>query len=98
MSYEAIKDPAEKLDYTIDYSILFAESDPDDQIVSSTWAITSLGTGLVIDSSTILDFNKAVVWVSAGGVLGTIHKLTNHVICVSTREYERTIRITIRNK
>jgi hypothetical protein len=98
MTYEAIKDPDEKLDYTIDYSFLFAESEPADQIASSTWFIATTGSTLVIDSSTVIDGNKAVVWISGGSPLNSYHNLVNHVICVSTREFERTIKVTIRNK
>jgi hypothetical protein len=98
MTYEAIKDPAEKLDYTIDYSFLLAESDPDDQISTSVWTLTTPGSNLVIDASSIIDASKAVVWISGGSPLNSSHRLTNHIVCISTREYERTIKVTIRNK
>lgn len=95
----AVKDPDEVLDYTIDWSSILDASDPADTIVASTWIVEQYpnGAALSIDSeSEATPFTT--VWLSAGGILNTIHKVTNHVTTAGGRQYERTIKIWIQNK
>jgi len=94
-NFTDIKDPTDVWDYAIDYSALLDLSSPADQISTSAWSV--LPTGLTIDSDSITAPDTAVVWVSAGGNLETVHKLTNHIVTVGGREIDRTIEITIRN-
>jgi len=93
--FEDVKDPTDVWDYAIDYSALLDLSSPADQINTSAWSVTP--SGLTIDSDSIVLPDTAVVWVSGGGNLETIHKLTNHIVTIGGREIDRTIEITIRH-
>ena len=93
--FEDVKDPTDVWDYAIDYSAILDLSSPADQINTSAWSVTP--AGLTIDSDNIVAPDTAVVWVSGGGNLETIHHLTNHVVTVGGREIDRTILVTIRN-
>lgn len=96
-SFKATKGEYEILDFTINYSELFATSDPTDQIQSSDWRVEG-ASGLVIDAMAIKLPEKAIVWVSGGGKLGEFHFLVNTVTTVGSRIYERTIEVEMRNK
>lgn len=95
MTFNVTKDPEEVLDYTIDYTVVLQAATPVDSIVSSSWTIS--GTGMVIDSDTFTTL-VATVWLSGGTKLGYKHKVTNHVVCTSGREYDRTINVKVYNK
>jgi hypothetical protein len=95
----AIKDPDEVLDYTINWNAVLSASTPEDFVVLSTWSVRQYqaGADLNIDSdSEINGYNT--VWLSGGGKLNTIHKVTNHVTTAGGRQYERSIKIWIQNK
>ena len=96
----ATKDPGEVLDYTIDYSAVLIESDPPDSIIASTWTLelSLKETTLVITDDSLFTGIDATVWVSGGSVTGLKHKLINHIVCASGRQYERTIILRIRSK
>lgn len=90
-----IKDPADVLDYKVDW----AGSSPGpwltegDTIVTSTWTVP---TGITKDSDSH-DDGTATVWVS-GGTAGTDYRLTNRIVTAGGRTAERTIRIQVRDK
>jgi len=97
MTFAVTKDPQSVLDYQIDYTTVMAASTPDDAIASSAWAMVGIESDLVIDSNSFTD-DIATVWLSGGGKLGSIYRLTNHIVCASGREYDRTIKVTIQSK
>ena len=93
----AAKDPEEKLDYNIDYTLIMQTTDPDDAIIISVWNIVNDDGSLIIDSSSH-DGLIASVWLSGGGKLGSFWKVTNHITTQDGREYERTITVWIKSK
>jgi hypothetical protein len=66
------KDPAETLDYDLDWTLRLAG----DTIVSSTWVLPA-GASLIINSSSFAS-PLTKVWLSAG-VLGQIYTLVNTI-------------------
>ena len=53
---------------------------------------------LLLPNRSILDGNTAVVWVEAGGKVGTKHQLVNSVESVAGRKWKRTIEVTMEDK
>lgn len=94
-TFSATKDPTEVLDYGIDYTALFNEVTPADSISLSAWAVSPTGE-LLIDSSGT-NGNIAEVWLS-GGVLNRKYDVTNTVTTTNGRVFERTIKVTMKNK
>jgi predicted alpha/beta-hydrolase family hydrolase len=93
LTWEAVKDPDEVKDYSIDWSaMLSADSDT---IETSSWVVAS-GAGLSIDSSSNTD-TAATVWLS-GGTAAVTYELRNRVITTGGRTYDQTIRLKVKNK
>ena len=86
------KDPDETLDYMVDWSRELADKS-NDTIGESSWSAET-GIDIEDDSNTTL---TATVWLS-GGTLGANYKVTNRIVTVGGRTYERTIEIAVRNK
>jgi hypothetical protein len=84
----AEKAPGDVADYVIDYTKDLQQIAPNDTIQSSTW--TSTGN-IVIDDATGFDTLRAWVWVSGGGRIGEISRLTNTVVTVGGRTFVRVI-------
>ena len=80
------KDPAEVLDYTIDWSTLLES----DTISTSEWA---LDEGLTKDSDSKTD-TTTTVWVS-GGTLGNQYTCTNTIVTAGERTRVRSISINV---
>lgn len=97
MTYKVNKDPAEVLDYTIDYSPVLNAATPVDTIATSNWRIDGNAWDMVIanESNTTL---IATVWLSGGTRLGARHKVVNTITTAGGRTYERTITVTARDK
>lgn len=95
MTFNVTKDPEEVLDYSIDYTTVLQAATPVDSIVTSSFTVS--GTGLVIESDSHNGL-IATVWLSGGTKLGYVHKVVNHIVCTSGREYDRTLNVRIWNK
>ena len=80
------KDPAEVLDYTIDWSTLLES----DTISTSEWA---LDEGLTKDSDSKTD-TTTTIWVS-GGTIGTQYTCTNTIVTAGERTRVRSIAINV---
>jgi hypothetical protein len=95
----AVKDPAEILDYGIDYTEIMEQTEPPDFIITSTWAVKTYSNGgdLTVGVDNFDGF-LCTVGISDGGKLNTYHRLTNTVGCASGRKYVRTILIWIQAK
>jgi len=93
---KAEKALTEDIDYFIDYTKTFALVDPVDSIAEdgSSWALTGDGT------QGLDDFNEAITrcWVSGGGRIGNVLRLTNTVLTVGGRTHVRLIVIKIVNR
>lgn len=94
-SFKVRKDPAEDLDYKIDYSRVFT-IDGGDTISTSNWAVTSPATDITTHNASNTT-DTATIWAS-GGTLGRRYWLTNTVVTTGGRTYERTVEIKIENK
>lgn len=76
-------DPAEKLDYTIDWSTALGE----DTISSSTWAVTPSGPTL---SGSDHGDTTATVFIQSG-TDGLIYRLVNTIVTADGRTLQRAI-------
>lgn len=85
------KDPDEKLDYDLDWTVALVNGDT---IASSVWTVER-GT-VVIDSDQFSN-TATKVWLT-GGVVGERCVLTNHVVTASAREMDRSVPLTIKAK
>ncbi len=88
-----VKDPNEKLDYTIDYSEQLTLDA--DTISSSAWTVES---GVTVESNST-GAQSATLWLS-GGVDGTSYTCTNRVTTINnpSRIYEKKIVVTVREQ
>lgn len=86
------KDPAELLDYRIDWSGVVG----DDEITASAWAVAQGDVSISTPPNTF-DENSATVWVS-GGSAGTVSVLTNTVTTDGGRTYEQSIKLRVVQK
>lgn len=84
--YRNVHDPNSKLDYGFDWQDIFV----DDTIQSTTWTVP---TGLTKVSTQITDGTQSIVWIS-GGTAGQVYDCVCHVVMASTREDDRTLRIS----
>jgi len=85
------KDPAEKLDYTIDYSEEL--TDVADSISSSAWTVESGITNEAIVNTS----NTATIWLS-GGTDGTTYDITNQITTNTARIYRQKMTIGVKAK
>jgi len=86
-----LKDPAEVLDYDMDWTTLGWLGA--DTIADSSWTVQG---GLTKDSNSHTD-TVATVWLS-GGSAGTDYVATCHIETAGGREGERSILIRVRNR
>ena len=91
----AEKAGAEVIDYVIDYTDDLAESDPVDDISTSSWVVVG---NLVITDGTVYTTKKSTVWVSGGGRVGEVSRLTNTVTTVGGRTFIRTLLVKMVTK
>ena len=82
-----VKVPAEKLDYSIDFSALLSENET---IQSSTWTIPS---GLTVWSASI-STPYATQWLS-GGTAGTKYTVTDTIVTNQGRTFARSFQIAV---
>jgi hypothetical protein len=91
-----IKDPQERLDYGVDWTAELAG----DGIVDSSWTVAAPAAGAgtpVVAEAPSIDGKITRIWLS-GGVAGVVYDVTNHIATVQTREFERTLKIAVRQK
>lgn len=84
------KDPAEKLDYQLDWDAEYMRGA--DTISASTW--TSTPTGLTHVATSVTASIKANIRIS-GGLVGTTYTVTNHVVLASGQEAERSFYLKV---
>ena len=87
------KDPAETLDYDIDWSQRLLTGDT---IVSSSWAAMASGSSLTINSNSFTT-TLTKIWLS-GGVLGQKYRLTNTVVTANGDTMVESVSILIKAK
>jgi hypothetical protein len=92
MAQRFTKDPQAVLDYTINWSDWL----DGDTISTSTWTAES---GITVEASPAPSFTTTTttIWLS-GGTLGTVYRITNHVVTAATREDDRTFTVKIETK
>ena len=87
------QDPADNLDYAIDWGGEWL--DTGETVATSTWVATP--PGLTTSLTSIVNNNTTtVVWLS-GGTANSIYTVTNRITTTDGRTAERSIIVTIRN-
>ena len=89
-----LKDPEAALDYAVDWGADYLASET---LAESDWRVTPVEAGGVdvVDSR----FDEATATVTAaGGVLGHLYQLTNHVLLSSGRTDSRSIVLRIEKR
>jgi hypothetical protein len=98
-NFEAEKSAAEILDFVIDYQAELADTNPVDQIASSTWALEdNTPDALTMLQDDVIGTRYTRVRVSAGGRLNQTHRLVNRATCISGMVLQRTIKVTMVKK
>lgn len=85
------KDPADVIDYSLDWTDELALVSPADTISTSTWTVT---TGLTLSSPLVT--GAVTIIVVAGGVAGTEYRLTNTIVTTGGRTVQRTYPLLVR--
>lgn len=81
------QDPAEKLDYQLDWTGFLGA----DTISSSAWASTPSGLTHVAAPNTTTTATLRI----SGGLVGTTYTVTNHVVLASGQEAERSFYLKV---
>jgi len=85
-----VKDPAEKKDYSVDWSLHLVT----DTIGTSTWTVE---TGLTQTTPAASNTDTTTtIWLS-GGTADEDYTVTNHVVTAAGREFERSFVVMVRN-
>lgn len=87
-----VKDPAEVLDYAVDWSAWLTG---DDTIADIAWTVPDGLTEPAEHPATVVD-GKATVWLS-GGTAGQTYAITCRATTAQGRIGERTIRVLVRD-
>jgi len=85
------KDPDEKLDYTLDWTLRVTETDA---IVTSIW--TTPSSGLTVASTSMSSYTSTI-WLS-GGTIGITYYMTNRITTVFGRIMDQTCKLKIKAK
>jgi hypothetical protein len=93
MSDAFIKDPGERLDYTIDWQI-DGYLETGETISTSTWTVAS---GITQFGSATATGTSATIWLE-GGTHGQEYLATNQIVTSEGRRAERSIKIICRNR
>lgn len=88
-----VKDPDERLDYSITWAAELLQAGSD-TIATSTWTIS--GVGLTTDEDEVTG-NVVTVWL-VGGTLGAAYTINNHIVTAGGREYDQTMSLKIKAK
>lgn len=86
-----LKDPSDRLDYTVDFKNLIPA---DDVINLSTWAIEPQGAGHLVSDGSDVTGLRTRVWLK-GGMAGMVYSVTNTVASIAGREAERTFSVRV---
>lgn len=81
------KDPAELLDYTINWAAPLAG----DTIVSSVWALSAAD---LVEATSTQTSNTATIWLS-GGTLNQTYQVKNTITTAGGRIFDQTVSIKI---
>lgn len=91
-TWPAVKDPQDYKDYGIDWTKALAG----DPIVSSTWDI-AVGDGtLTIDTLSFTN-TLAILWIN-GGTADVDYDLHNHIVTEGNRQFDRTVRLRVKDQ
>ena len=85
------KDPADVLDYGLDWSDQLALVAPADTISSATWTVPA---GLTAGAQFVVG-GVATTWLS-GGAAGTDYTLTCRIVTAGGRTLERSVKLLVR--
>lgn len=85
------KDPAEVLDYGLDWSDQLALPNPDDTISSATWTVPA---GLTAGAQSVVG-GVATIWLS-GGTAGADYTLTCRIVTSGGRTLERSVKLLVK--
>lgn len=93
MSFPVIKDPAEDLDYTLDWTSWLEA----DTIATSTWSV--IPSGIELHDDTVLTGNKkTVVWIQGGSLQTGSYLVTNEIVTAGNRRGIRSLVMTIQHR
>ena len=85
------KDPADVLDYALDWSDQLSLTSPTDTIISATWIVPA---GLTAGAQSVLG-GVATIWLSAG-VAGTDYTITCRIVTAGARTLERSVMLFVK--
>jgi hypothetical protein len=85
------KDPADVLDYALDWSDQLSLTSPADAISSATWTVPA---GLTAGVESVLG-GVATIWLSAG-VAGTDYTITCRIVTAGARTLERSVMLFVK--
>ncbi len=85
------KDPADVLDYALDWSDQLSLTSPADTISSATWTVPA---GLTAGAQFVVG-GLATTWLSAG-VAGTDYTITCRIVTAGARTLERSVRLFVK--
>lgn len=88
-----LKDPGEKLDYTVNWADFLAVGETIPDAGSSTWTVPSGLTNHTTSRTT----TAATIWLS-GGTHGEEYVVTNQITTSSGRIAERSIKLIVRSR
>ena len=100
MSYDVVAgkrydhDPDAELDYTVDWSDWLPEGDA---LSASTWTVPA---GMTLLNATRTG-TLAVIWLafdSNAGEVGTVYRITNHIVTTGGRKDDRSFEVVIKEK
>lgn len=84
------QDPAEHLDYTLDWSSLIG----DDAIESSAWS-----AGAAVETHTpSVEGARSTVWLSITGDVGAVADVRNTITTAAGRTFRRSFRVVVRER
>lgn len=88
------KDPADVLDYGLDWSNQLSLAKPDDTISSVTWTVPA---GLTSGAQSVVG-SVAVIWLSGGtaGANGTDYTITCRIVTAGARTLERSVNLQVK--
>ena len=85
------KDPADVLDYGLDWSDQLALKSPADTISSATWVVPA---GLIAGAQSVVG-GVAATWLS-GGTAGTDYTITCRIVTTGGRTLERSVKLHVK--
>ena len=86
-----LKDPEATLDYSIDWGAQYLS---DDCLVDSKWRVEPQEAGGLTVMGSQFDAKVATAQV-AGGLLGHVYRLSNHVVTLSGHEDRRSVTLRL---